>query len=272
MSCRSCLRENQPVVARGLCRACYQRWRKTGSTEYQKWGKVVLCSIEGCSKKHKSHGLCGMHLLRLKKHGDVNNSGPDCWGAKTKHPLYNAWANLRRHKANHPMVERWDDFLQFVMDIGHRPTPKHKLFIADDKKPIGPDNFIWKVSVTEMVDGEDRKTYLARMQRVYRAVRKEDFAGYDLKRHYGISKVRYLEMVESQNGLCAICGNEETATKRGSTEKRSLAVDHCHKGGHVRGLLCSKCNTGLGSFRDNPSLLSAAIAYLAKHALPAPPE
>lgn len=265
MPCLSCLREN-PIRARGLCANCYQRWNRTGSTEYQKWGKVILCSIKGCGKKHKSHGLCGMHLLRFNRHGDVNNAGPDSWGAKTKHPLYNAWAYLRRHRGIHPMSPEWLDFLQFIMDVGSRPSPKHKLFSADDTKPIGPGNFVWKEAVTQRVEGEDERTYANRRSRVYRAINGEAFAAYDLKRHYGMSRAEYDALYALQNGLCAICGEPETVARLG--KQMCLAVDHCHQNGHVRELLCRKCNTGLGSFKDDPALLRTAIAYLEKHALP----
>lgn len=265
MPCLSCHREIQ-ISARGLCAPCYQRWRKTGTTEYQKWGKVVLCSVKDCGKKHKSHGLCGMHLLRFNRHGDVNNAGPDSWGAKTKHPLYGAWAHLRRYRTTHAISSEWNDFLQFVMDIGERPSPKHKLFSADDTMPIGPGNFVWKEAVTQRVEGEDAKTYANRAQKVYRAVRKEAFHGYELKKRYGLSRDEYLAKLAAQGGRCAICGERETTTSRG--KERQLAVDHCHASGKVRDLLCSQCNRSLGGFKDDSALLTAAIAYLEKHALP----
>lgn len=259
MSCSVCLRE-KPVVARQMCNACYQRWHKTGSTEYQKWGRVVLCSLDGCNKKHRANGLCGMHLSRLKKHGDVNNAGPEDWGAKTKHPLYNAWAHLKRFRSQHPVAPDWDDFLTFVLDVGERPDPKAKLFVADDTKPIGPGNFVWKMAITQKVHGEDRKTYLARIQKVYRAVRKEAFQEYDLKRHYGISKKQYDELADTQAHRCAICLKPEGSVIKGRPIK--LAVDHCHDTGKVRGLLCSPCNRALGGFQDSPEILKRAILYL----------
>lgn len=58
-------------------------------------------------------------------------------------------------------------------------------------------------------------------------------------------------------GVCAICG--------GIDEHRSLAMDHCHETGVVRGALCMGCNTGLGQFKDNPGLLRKAVAYLEAH-------
>ena len=72
---------------------------------------------------------------------------------------------------------------------------------------------------------------------------------------YGIEPDEYLEMCNSQQGKCAICGNEPTT-------QRGLHLDHCHDTGQVRGLLCHGCNTGLGAFSDDPELLAKAIGYL----------
>lgn len=71
---------------------------------------------------------------------------------------------------------------------------------------------------------------------------------------YGITEEDYNEMLESQNGVCAICG--------GNNGQRSLAVDHCHETDKVRGLLCTGCNTAIGSLRDSPELCRNAALYL----------
>lgn len=85
-----------------------------------------------------------------------------------------------------------------------------------------------------------------------------------LSRTYGISNETYVEMFGSQLGLCAICGQEQQGvTKDGNT--RFLCVDHCHKTGAIRQLLCVKCNTGIGQFNDDPDLLKSAMAYLRRH-------
>lgn len=81
-----------------------------------------------------------------------------------------------------------------------------------------------------------------------------------LKQRYGITAQDYNRMLASQNGVCAVCGNPETRKKRGGTIR--LAVDHCHKTGKVRGLLCSRCNLSIGRFEDDPELLEKAAAYL----------
>ena len=72
---------------------------------------------------------------------------------------------------------------------------------------------------------------------------------------YGISDEFYEHLVSSHNGVCAICGGL-------SNDKYGLHVDHDHKSGVVRGLLCNLCNRGLGNFKDNPELLRNAIEYL----------
>jgi Autographiviridae endonuclease VII len=66
---------------------------------------------------------------------------------------------------------------------------------------------------------------------------------------------QYKSMLARQNGACAIC-------KRKSN--RALCVDHCHVTGKRRGLLCDKCNMGLGLYDESPEFMQAAIAYLAQ--------
>lgn len=74
-----------------------------------------------------------------------------------------------------------------------------------------------------------------------------------LKKH-GLTPEYYGLLLRAQKGVCAICGEPP--------KKRRLAIDHCHKTGRIRGLLCGRCNTGIGNLRENPRVLRAAIAYL----------
>jgi len=76
-------------------------------------------------------------------------------------------------------------------------------------------------------------------------------------RQYDITLEAFDELLARQRGGCAICGAVQSAKGR-----KSLSVDHDHATGEVRGLLCSRCNTGIGMFRDEPALLAAAIRYL----------
>lgn len=79
---------------------------------------------------------------------------------------------------------------------------------------------------------------------------------------HGMTLGQYDELLKSQNGVCAICGNgNEHQTGLGRKSVR-LTVDHCHASGRIRGLLCHKCNAGLGFFKDNPEILNKALDYL----------
>lgn len=79
---------------------------------------------------------------------------------------------------------------------------------------------------------------------------------------YGLAEGEFERMLADQGGVCAICGGEETSTDRRSGKVRRLFVDHDHDTGRVRGLLCQRCNFGVGQFRDDPTLLQRAIDYL----------
>jgi len=78
----------------------------------------------------------------------------------------------------------------------------------------------------------------------------------NLESIYGITQKQYNELLEKQNGICAICG------KTPEDNGKALAVDHNHRTNVVRGLLCDKCNTGIGILQDSSKLLRTAADYL----------
>lgn len=85
----------------------------------------------------------------------------------------------------------------------------------------------------------------------------------NLRVKYELTIEQYLALSLECKGLCNICGEPETRVIKGTLAK--LCVDHCHKSGEIRGLLCNDCNVGLGKFKDNVRSLERAIAYLTKH-------
>lgn len=91
-------------------------------------------------------------------------------------------------------------------------------------------------------------------------VRKNKFQRQDkwLQYKFGISAEEYNKKLQEQNGVCAICGKSETV------KNRSLAQDHNHKTGQLRGLLCWKHNTALGKLDESPEILQNMIDYLNK--------
>ena len=79
-----------------------------------------------------------------------------------------------------------------------------------------------------------------------------------LSRSFGIDISQYNLLLESQNYRCAICKSKET----GTPGRKHFNIDHCHKTGKIRGLLCRYCNLLLGHSKDDPSILYKAADYL----------
>lgn len=87
-------------------------------------------------------------------------------------------------------------------------------------------------------------------------IRRKKNWDYHILPAYGLTMEEYEVILIKQNGMCAICKN--------LPGKKRLHVDHDHKTGKLRGLLCFKCNVGLGNFGDSTELLKAALEYLGR--------
>lgn len=93
-----------------------------------------------------------------------------------------------------------------------------------------------------------------RAGRWYRHNKQKPYKNF-IAREYRMTMVEYEAMLTSQGGVCKICGNPTVEGKR-------LHVDHCHKSGKIRGLLCHHCNLMLGQAMDNARTLRSAALYL----------
>lgn len=106
-----------------------------------------------------------------------------------------------------------------------------------------------RVAASQKKFAEENKQYMSDRQRKYQ-----------LRHKYGITEDDYERMMLEQDGKCAICNRTEPTGRW-----KRLAVDHCHKTGKVRGLLCDKCNRGMGLLEDSAQLLRNAANYLEKY-------
>lgn len=79
------------------------------------------------------------------------------------------------------------------------------------------------------------------------------------KNRYGITADDYDQMLQSQRGKCSICSRNQKDVRL------PFVIDHNHETGKIRGLLCFRCNTGIGQLCDDIGLLKKAIAYLESH-------
>ena len=259
-TCTFCAKEVYRIAGHGLCANCYYREKRNGTPDYVKVRSP--CSVGGCEALSVAHGYCETHYRRWKRHGVVENERFDRWGHVSKHPLAQSyyWARKTDGAA---FLKPWEDFWQFIADIGERPSSRHRLRKIDQGAPLAPGNFKWAPPKFDIPcrNAPERAEYA----RAHRSAHPSTYKDRYLRKSFGVSLAWYSTQLDVQGGGCAICAEPETANNPKTGLPRDLAVDHCHTGGHVRALLCSKCNTGLGSFNDDPALLQAAIDYLTLH-------
>jgi len=108
-----------------------------------------------------------------------------------------------------------------------------------------PDN--WKKNNIERVRMQDNER---------RKKKPHQYKNSQLRSTYGINLEDFEDFLRQQDGKCAICKIDQ------KDFKKRMSVDHDHKTGLIRGLLCDKCNRGLGHFSDSQDLMLKAIEYL----------
>jgi Recombination endonuclease VII len=210
------------------------------------------CNVAGCGKISVGGGLCGMHYMREKRHGHLETTRAADWGSREKHELYGTYRHIFRTK-NNKICPEWNDFWQFVKDVGEKKKG-HRFVRIDKTKPFSKDNVYWSATLNDKEKNEK--------MRLWRNANPNYDLTRALKRHYGLSFEDYDRMYQEQNGVCKICSGKERSVDPKTKKFRRLAVDHCHVTGKVRALLCSDCNSGIGRFKDSIELLEKAISYL----------
>jgi hypothetical protein len=219
------------------------------------------CHAIGCSNPAISKGLCDKHRKRLARHGSIEETRPSDWGRREKHPAYRSWCGLIRYYKNY-IPQEWNEFWNFVRDVPERPE-RGSYYRQDQSKPFSKDNFYWKVPRLSKELRQDRAAYMREWQRKARAADPDYGKNAYMKRIYKVDLDWFNRQFDLQKGVCAICDKPETTVIHG--RQISLAVDHCHDTGRVRGLLCRGCNNSIGHFNHNIRILKSAIDYLRKH-------
>lgn len=213
---------------------------------------IGQCSIEGCENTNVvySSGYCNAHYQRWKLYGRFETV---VWG-QSSHPLYNMWNERKNAKL---LCEEWIDFKSFLKGVGDRPEGDFRMGRKDKTKVFGPDNFHWKEYVKRL-DGETKNQHLSR--RRYEQL--DRYKSKELMKNYNLSLEDYNSMIWKQENKCQICKEPEVVVHHVSGRLKSLAVDHNHETGKVRGLLCQRCNRVLGKVRDSVELLDKMKDYL----------
>jgi len=175
---------------------------------------------------------------------------------RVKHPLYYTW---NERKNQNLLCEEWLNFDTFVEDVGNRPN-NCKLKRLNDAELFSPSNFKWHEYSQKKIGEKDNEYLIRRRQE-----NPEVYKNAELKKNFGITLADYNEKLKAQNYVCSICEEPEKVIHHVSGKVKSLAVDHCHTTGEVRGLLCQRCNRTLGKLKDSIDLLDKMKVYLNEH-------
>jgi hypothetical protein len=103
----------------------------------------------------------------------------------------------------------------------------------------------------------DHPEYIKEKGRKWRADNPTYSTDWQRRKNFGVSSEAVSDMLLEQNGLCAGCGRKFGPGLR-------EYVDHCHKTGKIRGLLCNGCNVSLGRLRDDPETLRRLADYVTR--------
>ena len=134
---------------------------------------------------------------------------------------------------------------QFYRNIGNKDGHSYKCKMCKD--------------VQAKVYRENNREKVAAMKAAQQVRYMDKLRDSYYQKAYGISLDDFNQLFKEQKGGCAICSTTDYYSRM---QYAKLIVDHCHKTGKVRGLLCKSCNIGLGEFKDDVSLLDNAIGYL----------
>lgn len=232
------------------------------------------CSVNGCAQRHYGRGLCHGHYLEVRKtekfspgpcrhcrrpmpvHG-FHYCGDECRqkaqsireAAKPRCSSSGCASAAKTRGMCYPHYKRAKRVGQ---ELPHRECPECRVGRAQKNRRYCSEGC--HAQATARQRSLSAKRFRARHPEKAKAISR----GTVLRMLYGLSVEQYEAMLKDQGAACAICGKTNRSGRR-------LSVDHDHATGAIRGLLCAKCNQGLGLLQDSPELLGAAAAYLIHH-------
>lgn len=215
---------DQVVGKRGAQGRCHKCYEAYRHENPGRYG----CIVEGCLRARVSKGLCSTHNTRRIKSQPMKCAERTCASCSEVFlPLrdYQIWCSSR---------------------CGSRESARRRLGI--EARPAS--KVCWWCD-KPFVAADGRKLYCGRECSLIGSKLDGRMA------KYGLSRDQYRQLYRAQRGLCAICAKPERTARN-----RLLCVDHDHVTGHIKGLLCSHCNRGLGLFGDSARDLRRAADYV----------
>ena len=157
------------------------------------------------------------------------------------------WGAVKKYRAAHPEKVKESARRSYHKKILCQ-TPEEKKFQTERKT-------IYLRKWRKMNPDKDR--------RLRNRVDKEKRRTYELKRNFGITRSAYDDLLRGQGNKCAVCRGVEWGG-------HGPSVDHDHKRGFVRGILCHRCNLAIGLIRDDPKIAELMGEYLRERSMQCP--
>jgi hypothetical protein len=253
--CTKCNRD--PIHAKGLCKVCYTK-------EHRRKSKVGICKECGSENRLIAKELCQtcykVYIEEKKK--------AVCIGCEELKPIK---AMGMCHKCYQRYLRHDDPTIERIVKKGDEPCSNC------GARPVHAKHLCANCYARYIARGDPKRIKTMKIAEctkcgVTKRIRVKGLCAAcyaaDIRAvKFGLPENAYEVMLEEQNGACAICGGVgeyKDGVKKG--DKKKMHMDHDHKTGKVRALLCQMCNQGLGSFKDSPELLTNAIDYLKAHA------
>lgn len=200
------------------------------------------CSVDDCDRPILAKGMCSLHYNRMRLYGRLEkvHYRRQCECGKPAVAFGLCDLHYRRTKA--------DGKKATSMQLKEGRACRHC------GGPISPQLRLDALFCSRACKVDYQNNHARRDGRTEAEAAR--MRAYHYTRKFGMTAEDFDRMLAEQDGRCAICG---TDTPGGRGE---FCIDHCHVSGEVRGILCSRCNTGLGQFQDDPARLLAAVKYL----------
>lgn len=203
------------------------------------------CKTSGCDRRARKREYCNTHYERARLAGEFG--GKPCSIAECQAPLYALDMCSRHYKqARRKLTPAIRDRLE-RRSQGMRRCP-----YCGQIKPL--TDFAPRT--------RDAKNQVLSYCAECRPKRAREMRGARRARSYGLSPSELTALQTRQGSRCAICGLKESVSTSPTGLPSQLAIDHDHRDGSVRGLLCGTCNRGIGALRDDPVIIGSALAYL----------